>query len=120
MTDRILIRGLEFTGHHGVHAHERRDGCRFRVDLDLLTDLRTPGETDRLADTVDYGSVSAVVVEVGTGQSVWLIERLAEAICGRILRDFPAIGRVVLTLHKLAPPVPGAAASVGVRISRER
>ena len=118
-SDRIFVRGLEFVGYHGVYAHERRDGCRFRLDLEVAVATGRSALTDRLRDTVDYGAICQKIVDIGTGQSVYLVERLAEVICLAVLDCFP-VDRVWVTLHKLAPPVTGSPESVGVRITRGR
>ncbi len=118
-TDEIFVSGLEFVGRHGVLEHERRLGCRFSVDLTLGFDVQTAGRTDKLTDTIDYSAVANTVLSIGSGESYWLIERLAESICSAILDRFDAV-RVDLTLRKLRPPVGGTPHAVGVRVSRSR
>lgn len=118
-SDEILLEGVEFVGPHGVLEHEREFGCRFRVDLVLGFDVERAGQTDRLADTVDYSAVAETVVRIGTGESFWLLEKLAETICDAVLEGFP-VGRVDLTLRKLHPPIGGTPHAVGVRMSRRR
>lgn len=117
--DRILICDLAFEGPHGCFEHERRNGCRFVVDLELHLDTRAAAESDRLRDTIDYGAVAEVVLEIGTGASVFLVERLADRMAQRLLAQFP-IRAVSLTLKKLDPPVPGKPQAVGIRIHRTR
>jgi len=118
-SDAIVLEGIEFVGPHGVLEHERRFGCRFRLDLTLAFDVERAGQTDRLEDTIDYSAVAETVVRIGTEQSFWLLERLAESICASILDGFP-VRRVDLTLRKLHPPIGGTPYAVGVRVSRSR
>jgi dihydroneopterin aldolase len=118
--DQILVEGLAFTGRHGWFDHERRDGCRFVVDLLLTLDARPAAASDRLADTVDYGAVVERVLHIGQGESVRLLERLSERIVDGLLEGFPKVARVELTLRKLEAPIVGAPRAVGVRIARER
>ncbi len=118
-SDEILLEGLEFVGPHGVLEHERRFGCRFRVDLTVAFDVGRAGQTDRLSDTIDYSEMAETVLAIGTGESFWLLERLAESICAAILDRFP-VTAVDLTLRKLHPPVGGNPHAVGVRVSRRR
>lgn len=120
MPDRILIHDLAFTGPHGWFEHERINGCRFVVDVILTLDTRPAARSDRLRDTVDYGAVSECLLAVGTGQSVNLLERLAERLAEALLSGFPAIEGVALTLRKLDPPIPGGPAAVGIQIERHR
>ena len=118
--DRILIQDLAFSGPHGWFEHERLSGCRFMVDVRLTLDTRPAARSDRLRDTVDYGAVSECLLAVGTGPSVHLLERLAERLVEALLVNFPAVDSVALTLRKLAPPIPGGPAAVGIQIERHR
>ena len=62
--DRVTLRGLKARGHHGVFAHERRDGQIFVVDLVLGLDTAPAAAGDDLSRTVHYG----VVAEAGHGR----------------------------------------------------
>ena len=63
-SDRIVLRGITAFGHHGVLEHEQRLGQAFGVDVGLELDLSVAGRSDDLADTVDYGALSAAIVAV--------------------------------------------------------
>lgn len=117
--DQILIEDLTFVGRHGVFAHERRDGCRFSVDVVLHVDTRRAAESDRLADTLDYGKAAELVIQVGTGESCHLLEALADRICQALFGRFD-VAQVDITLRKLAPPLDGRPSAVGLRLSRIR
>lgn len=119
-TDQILVEGLAFVGRHGVFAHERRDGCRFSVDLVLHVDTRAAAASDKLGDTLDYAKAAETVIKVGTGESRHLIEALGERICAALLARFETLVRVELTLRKLAPPLDGRPTAVGLRLDRTR
>ena len=90
------------------------------VDVVLTLDTRPAAQSDRLRDTVDYGAVSERLLAIGTGESVRLLERLAERLTDALFADFPRIERVELTLRKLAPPIPGGPTAVGIQIDRHR
>ncbi|MBC7308891.1 MAG: dihydroneopterin aldolase, partial [Tetrasphaera sp.] len=62
MRDVIEVLGIRATGFHGVFEHEKRDGQEFVVDVSLELDLRPAGESDDLAETVNYGEVAQLVV----------------------------------------------------------
>lgn len=89
MSDRIIVRGLRFHGHHGVFEAEREIGQWYSIDMDLFTDLRRAGESDELSASVDYGDVCRRVLSVGTERSFFLIEALAEAVAKMVLEVFP-------------------------------
>lgn len=55
--DTILLKGLVFHGYHGVLEEERRLGQKFVVDIEASADLARAGQTDDLADTVNYAAV---------------------------------------------------------------
>ena len=102
--DNIILKGIRFHGHHGVPEAERQVGGHYEIDATLGCELATPGATDDLADTIDYGEVVNRIIAVGTERSFHLIEALAEQIAGMILAEF-AVNRVRLTVKKLHPPI---------------
>ncbi|MFN3198139.1 MAG: dihydroneopterin aldolase [Bradymonadia bacterium] len=117
--DTLLIEGIEFIGHHGYYPRERRDGCRFRVDLQVHFDARPAARSDVLEDTVSYDDLASLIVSIGEGETVILVERLAEDMCAALLERFP-VSEVDLTLRKLSPRVPGNPTAVGLRIRRSK
>lgn len=117
--DKLVVHGLQFVGRHGVYEHERREGRRFRVDLEVIVDTDAAASSDRLDDALDYRSLAEVILAVGQGPSHHLIESLAEEMAQRLLDD-RRVGRVELTLRKYADGVPGDPEWVGIGIVRER
>lgn len=120
MQDRIHIEGIEFHGFHGVPEAERLIGHRYRVDADLELGLRAAGLADDVGLTVDYSDAARIIVSIGTGESVRLVETLAERMAERLLREFPALEAVELRVAKLAPPVPVQLAASAIVIRRTR
>jgi len=115
--DRILLHGIQFHAHHGVHEEERKLGQRFLVDVELVLDLREAGRRDDLAASVEYGQVYALVVEIGAREQFRLLEALAERIAAAILERFPA-RHVTVRVTKPSPPIPGVIGGVSVEIAR--
>jgi dihydroneopterin aldolase len=118
--DRILIQGLEFHGFHGVPAAEREIGHRYRVDAALELDLRPAGSSDDFQLTVDYGEAARLLLEIGTGESVQLVETLAERMAQTLIERCAAVMAVELTVTKVHPPVPVPLAGCAVQIRRTR
>jgi dihydroneopterin aldolase len=119
MADRIELRGLAVRGFHGVFEHERRDGQDFVIDVTLEVDTSLAAETDRIADTVDYGALANALHDVVAGEPVNLIETLAARLAAVCLAD----GRVdaaTVTVHKPQAPITHAFADVSVTIRREQ
>ncbi len=117
MTDRIELRGLTVRGHHGVFAHERRDGQDFVVDLTVWLDLTRAAASDELADTLDYGALAQHAAAIIGGEPCNLIEAVAGRIADDVLTD-DRVQAVEVVLHKPAAPIPLAFADVAVVLTR--
>jgi dihydroneopterin aldolase len=113
----ITIRNLEFQGRHGATAAERRTHRRFQVDVALHADVARAVASDRLADTIDYHGVCALVEEIGTGHTYHLLEALAGALLDGICARWPG-AEVEVEVRKLNPPCPGNPAWTAVRLRR--
>lgn len=108
----IELRGIELHAFHGVLEHERRDGQRFLVDVELdLTDATAAG-TDRIEDAVDYREVVAAVTQISDGRAYHLLEAFAGALADALVHRFP-VDRARVRVRKpdvvLARPVEHAA-----------
>jgi dihydroneopterin aldolase len=117
VTDRIELRGLQVLAVCGALPEEQDRAQPFEIDLDLETDLSEPGRSDRLADTVDYGTVARAVAGVVAEERFTLLERMATRIADVVGGD-PRVTSVTVAVRKLRPPVALHLATVGVRITR--
>ena len=117
--DKIILKGIQFHGYHGVAEAERQLGQKYEIDLELMMDLATAGTTDDLAHTIDYAQVAQLAIKIGTQQSFRLFEALAEAIAAAILDQFQ-IEEVRITVKKLSPPIEPRLTYAGVQIHRKR
>jgi dihydroneopterin aldolase len=117
MPDRILLRGIQFFGHHGAYEEERRLGQRFLADVEMSLSLESAASYDDLGKTVDYGKVHAIVVELGTQHQFKLLETLGVRIARAILERLP-VRQVTVRVTKTAPPLPGLQGGVTVEITR--
>ena len=86
--DKLILKGIQFHGYHGVAEAERQLGQKYEIDLELMIDLSAAGETDDLTRTIDYAEVVQLVIEIGTQRSFQLFEALAETIADAILAQF--------------------------------
>ena len=119
-TDKIMLKGLAFYGNHGVSPHEKALGQRFIVDITLDCDARAAGQSDNLADAVDYVPAYEIVKEIIEGKSNDLIESVAEEIAGRILAELDVSG-VSVTIKKPEVAIQGSILSyAGLEIYRRR
>lgn len=99
--DYLTIDALTIYGAHGHYEQERTREQKFEVWLRIGTRLRTAGQSDSLADTIDYDLLKRITEETFARESRYLIESLAEAIASRILRETPALEASV-TIKKKA------------------
>ncbi len=118
-SDRLVVRGIEALGHHGVFEAERREGQVFVVDLVLGLDSRPAARTDDLRDTVDYGTLVAEVKQAIETDPVDLIETLAERISGVCLAD-ARVQWSEVTVHKPDAPIDATFSDVALTILRSR
>lgn len=117
--DRIALRGLRLVGTHGVLPEEQERAQPFEVDVEIVADLAAAGRSDALADTIDYGAVTAAVAAVVGGQHADLMEHLAQRIADAA---FAVAGdmafEVAVRVRKLRPPVAHDLAYAEVAICR--
>ncbi len=119
MSDKIILRGANFHGRHGVSAEERAVGGRYVVDVELELDLARAGSSDRIEDTVSYSHVFKAVRAVVEEEHFQLLEKLGQKIADVILERFPAQA-VTVYVRKEPAPIRGILESAGVEIRRGR
>ncbi len=117
MSDELSVTGIECFAHHGVFAHERREGQVFLVDLVLGLDTRPAARSDDLHDTVDYGSLVARVKAAVESDPVDLIETLAQRISDVCVSD-DRVDWARVTVHKPAAPIDAVFSDVTLTITR--
>ena len=121
--DRLTLRGMRFSGRHGVHAAEKERPQPFEVDLVLHADLERPSVSDALAETADYGPLFAIVRDIVTGdRSFDLIEALAGAIARAVLAatDPGLVDAVEVRVRKPQAPLGGELDTVEATLFRRR
>lgn len=120
---RIELAGIALYGYHGVLEHERREGQRFLVDVELDLSDESAATSDEVEDAVDYRAVTARVRELSAERPHRLLESLSGTIADALLAEFP-VAAVRVRVRKpdvvLDPPVDYAAVSVERRASPDR
>ncbi|MFZ0530587.1 MAG: dihydroneopterin aldolase [Propionicimonas sp.] len=117
IADRITLRGIQVSARHGVYEQEKITAQLFLIDV--TCSLAAPALGDDLATTVDYARLSERIAEVATGESVDLIETLAERVAATCLAD-PRIAEVEVTVHKPEASMPVTVADIAVTLTRGR
>jgi FolB domain-containing protein len=113
--DRIEIKDLLVRGIIGINDWEREKKQDILVNITLFCDLRRAGETDDIADTVNYRTLTKQVIEHVETAGRLTVEALAADVA-RMCLETPGVLRARVRLEK-----PGAlrfARSVGVEIER--
>ena len=88
MSDRIVLRNMQFTGRHGYYEHELETPQPFEVDIELVLNLQPAGVDDDLEKTIDYGRVYGIARQIVESTSFRLLEAIAEAISHEVLVAF--------------------------------
>lgn len=118
--DRISIQRIGVFAYHGVYEEEGRLGQRFYVSVDAYLDLAAAGRADDLEQSVSYADIAAQVQEIAVGNRYNIIEALGEAIAGELLRNFPRIDEISVTVEKPNAAVAAILDSIFVTITRSR
>jgi dihydroneopterin aldolase len=90
------------------------------VDLEVEADLAAAGESDVLADTVDYGPLVTLVGRTVEGGTFSLLEGLAGSIARGALDADRRILAVAVRVRKLAVPMDVDMDHAEVEIRRQR
>ena len=117
--DKIMIKGLRVYAYHGVNQEEKEKGQPFELDITLGVDTRAAGQSDDLAQTVNYSKVSKRVLAVMLAEKNDLLERASARVAQALLEDFP-IEEVTVLLKKPRAPIAADFEYVAVQITRRR
>ncbi len=115
--DRLLIKDLLARGIVGINDWEREKPQDILINATVFVDARKAGQTDDIADTFNYRTLSKAMIAYVEGSSHYLVEALATELARMAVVDMGA-SRILLRVEK-----PGAlrfARSVGLEIERDR
>jgi dihydroneopterin aldolase len=118
MSYQIDITGISVKGFHGVLPAEKRSGQKFVVDLALKVNGNI--KQDEIKSVVDYSKVIDLVNEEVSGKSRNLIEKLADQIATRILREFKLVTEAKVTVHKPWAPITITFKDISVTVTKKR
>jgi dihydroneopterin aldolase len=103
-TTKLFLSGIKCEGRHGANPGEKDAPQPFVVDLDLDVEV----EGDEIARTADYRAIAQGVRDTVAGESVDLLESLAQAVASAVA-GMPRVVRATAVVHK-----PNAARSIGL------
>ena len=122
--DCINVTGIRCYGYTGLLPEEQVLGQWFEVDLTLWLDLSPAGESDAIADTINYAEAVETVQQLVKTSKFALIERLAKAIADAILEieehssNQSRLQQVKVYLTKVSPPIPDFGGHVSIELTR--
>ena len=116
--DYIKITNLKVFAHHGVFPEETRDGQDFYVNAKLILDCRKAGQTDCLADSLNYGEASHFITDYLQNYTYKLIEAAAEHLAEEMLLSMQVLKGVEIELCKPHAPIGLPFENVSVTIER--
>ena len=111
----VVLNNIRIYAFHGCMDEEERIGGDYIVNLEVETDMVQPSKSDLLEDAVDYVSLNAIVKEEMSIRSR-LLEHVAQRIMDRILKQFPKVEGVAISVAKQNPPIGGDVGEVCVRL----
>lgn len=117
--DCIHLTGIRCYGYTGYLPEEQVLGQWFEVDVKLWLDLSMAGESDAIADTLDYRHIISTVQHLVKTSKFALVERLAAAIAQAIL-NVNGVAQVQVWLTKLAAPIPDFSGKVTIEMTRSQ
>ena len=107
----VYIKGLRAQSVIGVYAWEREIRQTLVLDLEMASDTARAAANDRIADALDYASISSQVISLVERSEYQLIEALAEEVAQMVVKDF---GVPWLRLRLSKPGAVAEAEDVGV------
>ena len=115
--DQVIIKDLVARGIIGINEWEREKPQEILINIILFTDLSKAGESDNLADSIDYRGIAKKSLQHAETAKRLTVEALA-ADLARLCLEEPGVLKTRVRVEK-----PGAvrfSGSVGVEIERER
>lgn len=116
--DNVRLHDLEIFAHHGVFDFEKENGQTFILCLDGALSTRAAGESDELAQALDYGTLAQRLTTLFQERTFDLIEAAAEYCTHALLLEFPLLHQLTLTIKKPSAPVGLPLAYPAITITR--
>ena len=111
----IYLKDVCFHAFHGVMSQEKVVGADFLVSLRIGYDFSKAMQTDRVDDTLNYAEVYQLVKRE-MEQPSSLLEHVAGRIVDVLMRHFPMVTSIDLSLTKKNPPIGADCEGAGVEL----
>ena len=110
---KIYLKNIRLYAYHGCMDEEEKIGSDYVVNLSVDVDLGTSSDTDNLKDTVDYVALHSIVKEEMSIRAK-LLEKVADRILKRVLKEHIEVRLVHVKVAKRNPPIGGNVEEVAV------
>lgn len=120
MTNTLIIKNLKIFAYHGVNEEEKINGQNFLIDAEISTDKLGGYEDDKIENVLNYSKLIKEICAFFKKQSYNLIEKTAEATAKHLIKTFPQINEIDLTVKKPEAPISADFDYVAIKVSRKR
>ncbi len=103
--EKIIIKGLKIKANHGVLPEEKEKGQLFILDMVAEIDVRKAQISDELNHTVSYAEMINTATEVFLARSYNLLECVANKVGTEILKTYPKLKSITVTVKKPDAPI---------------
>ena len=110
---KVILTDIRIYAFHGCMEEDERIGSDYIVNLEVEADMKKASATDALVDAVDYVNLNTIVKEEMSVRSK-LLEHVGQRIIDRILKQFPEVLSVEVSVAKQNPPIGGDVGEVCV------
>ena len=110
----VALKDVKCFGLHGYYPEEQILGNHFIIDLE--TEFAPNGFNDELAQTVNYEDLNTIIREEMKNTQK-LLETVLNNIISKVVKLYPFVEIVNVSMKKLNPPMPGQIGHSFVKLS---
>ena len=120
----IDVKGIKAYGKHGVYTEEKKEEQLFLVDAKLMLE-DTKESQDSLEETINYETITQLIIDLVKKESFNLIETLAKKLLeeieqlGNKTRVLKVIKGISVTVHKPETLLNKTTEDISVTVSEE-
>jgi len=120
----IDVKGIKAYGKHGVYTEEKKEEQLFLVDVELMLE-DTKESQDSLEETINYETITQLIIDLVKKESFNLIETLAKKLLEEIeqLGNETSVIKVIkgisVTVHKPETLLNQTTEDISVTVSEE-
>lgn len=100
----VALKDVKCFALHGYYPEEQLIGNHFVVDLEA--EFTPQGFDDELAQTVNYEDLNHIIMEE-MQHTQKLLETVLKNIISKVIKLYPFVEMVQVSMKKLNPPMPG-------------